>query len=171
MRRRLLAMDTTLSKVDVVLDSLSEVANTYGPRPGTLHPVSRRQRPVRRSVVVRDRRARSCRPLRARALGVARAGSVSVFVGGQLRLAGARIRRGGSCIACPPSRRRRRSRRRLACRTSPPEPDSAFIVAVDIDTRHIDTLASMRIPKQVNTIKVSPEGMFIVLLADQSDAD
>src|SRR6185503_16316560 len=37
-RRRLLLMDTTLKTVQVVLDSLAEVANTYGTRPGTLIP-------------------------------------------------------------------------------------------------------------------------------------
>src|SRR5687768_11944040 len=37
-RRRLLLMDTTLRTVAVVLDSLSEIANTYGPRPGALVP-------------------------------------------------------------------------------------------------------------------------------------
>src|SRR5678815_3944219 len=35
-RRRLLLMDTTLTKVEVVLDSLSEIANMYGQRPGML---------------------------------------------------------------------------------------------------------------------------------------
>src|SRR4051794_3714085 len=35
-RRRLLLMDTTLTKVEVVLDSLAEIANTYGTRPGSL---------------------------------------------------------------------------------------------------------------------------------------
>jgi len=39
-RRRLLLMDTTLATVQVVLDSLSEFANTYGTRPGTLLAIS-----------------------------------------------------------------------------------------------------------------------------------
>ena len=29
----------------------------------------------------------------------------------------------------------------------PPEPDSAFIVAIDLETRRIDTLGAIRIPK------------------------
>jgi len=37
-RRRLLLMDTTLKTVEVVLDSLAEVANTYGTRAGMLIP-------------------------------------------------------------------------------------------------------------------------------------
>ena len=37
-RRRLLLMDTTLTKVEIVLDSLAEVSNTYGTRPGALIP-------------------------------------------------------------------------------------------------------------------------------------
>src|SRR5262245_42201707 len=37
-RRRLLLMDTTLNVVGVVLDSLAEVSNTYGTRPGALIP-------------------------------------------------------------------------------------------------------------------------------------
>jgi len=37
-RRRLLLMDTTLTKVEVVLDSIAETANTYGTRAGTLIP-------------------------------------------------------------------------------------------------------------------------------------
>jgi hypothetical protein len=42
----------------------------------------------------------------------------------------------------------------------PPEPDSAFIVAVDIDTRKIDTLGAIRIPKSASTIRRTPDGRF-----------
>ena len=51
-RRRLVLMDTTLKTIDVVLDSLTEVENSYGTRPGTLIAVSRRLVAVRRSRVV-----------------------------------------------------------------------------------------------------------------------
>ena len=37
-RRRLLVMDTTLKTLEVVLDSLTEVENSYGTRPGSMIP-------------------------------------------------------------------------------------------------------------------------------------
>jgi len=42
----------------------------------------------------------------------------------------------------------------------PSDPDSAFIVAMNIDTRKQDTLGVIRVPKSVLTIKQMPEGGF-----------
>src|SRR6185503_6508602 len=35
----------------------------------------------------------------------------------------------------------------------PPDPDSAFVVAADLETRKIDTLGSIRIPKNIYQVK------------------
>jgi hypothetical protein len=40
----------------------------------------------------------------------------------------------------------------------PLPPDSAFIVALDMETRKIDTIGSYRIPKEDFTVRVSPNG-------------
>ena len=42
----------------------------------------------------------------------------------------------------------------------PSEPDSAFIVALDLETRKLDTLGSIRLPKVSNTVVRTPDGGF-----------
>ena len=42
----------------------------------------------------------------------------------------------------------------------PQDPDSAFIVAIDFDTRKLDTLGSIRIPKEPFVVKRTPTGGF-----------
>jgi hypothetical protein len=42
----------------------------------------------------------------------------------------------------------------------PPEPDSAFVVAIDLETRKIDTLGAIRIPKSASTVRRTADGRF-----------
>lgn len=158
--RRLLLMDTTLTKVDVVLDSLAEIANTYGTRPGTLIPYRGDTilfvDPASYAIVVFDPAARF-----VRTRSVWRVQDQYLFTSGtgtygwSAADAKGRIVYRESAQPAPP---------KVAPPPGvpwiPPQPDSAFIVAVDLGTRKIDTLASMRIPKQVLTIKMTPEGGF-----------
>jgi hypothetical protein len=44
----------------------------------------------------------------------------------------------------------------------PQEPDSAFIVAIDLDSRKLDTLGTIRLPKSTMQFKQSPEGYFML---------
>ena len=53
----------------------------------------------------------------------------------------------------------------------PPEPDSAFIVAIDIDTRKIDTLGAIRIPKSASTVRRTPDGGFNFYEVDEPAAE
>ena len=145
-RRRLLLMDTTLANVEVVLDSMSEIANTYGPRPGALLPYRGDSimfiDPAAYAVVLLDQQGR---PGRVRS--VWRVEHVNYFTNST------------GLYGWPGMDARGRIVYRIPARPAPPlvrppagvpympqQPDSAFIVAVDLDTRRLDTLASVRIP-------------------------
>lgn len=158
-RRRLLLMDTTLRTLDVVLDSLAEVENTYGTRPGGLvayradsslfvdaasfamlviDPAGKVARV--RSVPRVEDASRFVGPDAASRMGVDRKGRVVYRIGA----------RPGPPLVPPPK----------GVPYFPPEPDSAFIVAIDLDTRKIDTLGGIRIPKSASTIRRTPDGRF-----------
>ena len=159
-RRRLLLMDTTLTKVDVVLDSLAEIANTYGNRPGTLIPYRGDSilfvDPASFAIVVLDPVARF-----VRTRSVWRVQDQYLFTSGTGTYGWPAADAKGRIVYREPAEP-------APPKVAPPpgvpwipqQPDSAFIVAVDLGTRKIDTLASMRIPKQVSEIRMTPEGGF-----------
>lgn len=159
-RRRLLLMDTTLKTVEVVLDSLSEQANTYGTRPGTLIPYRGDSvlfvDPVSYAILVLDPNARI-----ARVRSVWRVQDTYMFTAPS------------GAFGWPAPDARGRIVYRVPAQPAPPKvapppgvpyfpppPDSAFIVGVDLDTRKIDTLGSIRIPKSLVQIRQTPEGYF-----------
>ena len=161
-RRRLLLMDSTLQTVGVVLDSLTDVANTYGTRPGMLIPYRADSTlfvdPASYAMLVLDPAGR---PVRVRS--VWRVQDLP-FVMNQ---------RGPS--GWPALDARGRVVYRVPARTPPPripppggvpyfpgEPDSAFVVAVDLDTRTADTLATLRTPKTATTVRRTGDGRFSV---------
>lgn len=160
MRRRLLLMDTALTTVGVVLDSLSAVANTYGTRPGALLPYRGDTTlfvdPASYAMVVIDPdgqvvRVRSVwRVQDVGMLGSSFFGVPGVDARGRIVY---RIR----AMPAPP---------KVAPPSGipyiPPEPDSAFVIAVDIETRRIDTLASIRVPKQDLRVRRDVEGRFMI---------
>jgi hypothetical protein len=153
-------MDTSLSKVEVVLDSTTEVANSYGTRPGTLIPYHADSvlfvDPASYAMIVLDPRAKI-----ARVRSVWRAQDLYLFTapngayGYPATDAKGRIVYRVFAQAAPP---------KVAPPPGvpyfPPDPDSAFIVAMDVDSRKLDTLGSIRIPKTLNTIKQTQEGYF-----------
>jgi hypothetical protein len=159
-RRRLLLMDTTLHTVEVVLDSLSEIANTYGTRPGALIPYRADSTlfidPASYAIVVLDPAGRI-----ARVRSVWRVQDVG-WVSGPPGANGV-----------PGIDAQGRIVYRIAAQPAPPrvappagvpwfpqQPDSAFIVAVHLDTRRLDTLASVRIPKEEMRARRTVEGYF-----------
>jgi hypothetical protein len=162
--RRLLVMDTSLKTVEVLLDSLTEVANTYGTRAGTLMRYRGDSAlfidPTSLVMIVLDPEGKI-----ARVRSVWRAEDVYAAT------------QGGS-FGSPGIDAKGRIVYRIYARPAPPkvmpppgmpwfpvEPDSAFIVAVDINTRKRDTLGSIRIPKQDYSIRQTGgfEGGFNIL--------
>lgn len=155
--RRLLLLDTNLVTERVVLDSMSEQENTYGNRAGAL--IAHRGDSslfvdiASLAMLVIDPQGRI-----ARVRSVPRAQDVSRYassVGGANMFTDARGRLiyRVNANAAPPARRPPRG-----VPFVPQEPDSAFIVALDIETRQLDTLGAVRTPKEELTVRMSPNG-------------
>jgi hypothetical protein len=156
-RRRLLVMDTTLTKVEVLLDSLSEIANMYGQRAGQLVPYRADSTlfidPASYAIVVIDPAGKITRVRSVWRVNDAYYYSTPTQYGFPGTDAKGRIVYRMYAQAAPP-------------KVAPPpgvpyipvDPDSNFIVAADIDTRKIDTIGVIRIPKQDYIIKMTPEG-------------
>jgi hypothetical protein len=162
-RRRLLLMDTTLTKVEVILDSLSEIANTYGQRPGALVPYRGDTTlfidPASFAMVVLDPAGRV-----ARVRSVWRVQDVFYYTT-------------PTGYGFPGTDAKGRVVYRMYAQPTPPkvapppgvpyipqDPDSAFVVAIDIDTRKLDTIASFRIPKTDYTIRQTAEGYISIFM-------
>jgi hypothetical protein len=161
-RRRLLLMDTSLTKVEVVLDSLGEVSNSYGTRPGALIPYRGDSvlfiDPASYALIVLDPTGK-----------IARVRSVwrvqDVFY----------VTSPSSGFGWPGTDAQGRVVYRIYAQAEPPkvapppgvpwiptEPDSAFIVAMNIDTRKLDTIGAIRIPKTIWSIKMMSEGGYSI---------
>lgn len=153
MRRRLLLLDTALKLQTVVLDSIAESENTYGVRPGTLMAYRGD------SVVFIDQASYAMLIIDpsmkiARVRAVPRTEELYVLTDGQ--------------GAFDPQGRliQRRSARPEPPKVAPPpgvpwipqEPDSAFIVAIDLDTRKSDTLGVIHTPRIAQSVKQTQEG-------------
>jgi hypothetical protein len=156
LRRRLLLMDTTLALVTPVLDSLSEVANTYGPRAGALLPYRGDSilfvDPASYAMVVLDPQG-----IVSRIRSVWRVEHVPYFTSTLYGAPGLDAK--GRMVHRIPAQ----AARPLVPPPSnvpylPPQPDSAFVVAVDLDTRALDTLGVLRIPKVERNIRMMEGG-------------
>ena len=158
--RRLLLLDTMLVTEQVVLDSASEKENTYGNRPGAL--IAHRGDsslfidPNSLAMLVLDPGGNI-----ARVRSVPRAQDVGRYAGGG----------GGGGGANMFTDARGRLVYRMNARPAEPavrpprgvpyipqEPDSAFVVALDFETRKLDTIGAIRTPRQEFTVRVSPNG-------------
>ncbi|HYC50079.1 MAG TPA: hypothetical protein VEB19_03120, partial [Gemmatimonadaceae bacterium] len=154
--RRLLLLDTMLVIERVVLDSASERADTYGNRPGAL--IAHRgdsslfidPNSLAMLVIGPDGNIARVRSVpRAQDVGRYTSGaSANLFTDARGRLIYRMTAR-----AAPPAVRPPRGVPYI-----PPEPDSAFVVALDMDSRKLDTLGVIRIPKEEYTVRVSPNG-------------
>jgi len=160
-RRRLLLMDTTLKLVEVVLDSLAELSNTYGTRAGTLIPYRADSilfiDPGAFAVLVLDPAAHV-----TRVRSVWRPDEMGYY----MSPAAAQ-----NNVGMPATDARGRVVYRISATPTPPKvappagvpyipspPDSAFIVGIDIDSRKIDTIGVVRMPKVQYQIRQSVEG-------------
>lgn len=161
-RRRLLLMDTTLKTVEVVLDSLAEVANTYGTRPGMLIPYRADSLifvdPGAFAALILDPQAHI-----ARVRSAWRPDDMFQYtspVGN---------------MGFPATDGRGRVVYRISARPGPPKvapppgvpyfpspPDSAFVVSIDLDTRAVDTLGVVKVPRVEYQIRQSVEGFFSI---------
>ncbi len=155
-RRRLLLLDTSLKLVRVVLDSLSDTENFYGTSSAGLLPYKADTTLFvdanSLAMIILDPEAR---PTRVRS--VPRVNDVytmtQTFQGFPGIDAKGRLVYRMYAEPAPP-------------KVAPPDgmpwfpqsPDSAFVVGIDIDTRHMDTLGVIRIPKQEANIRMSPTG-------------
>ena len=158
-RRRLVLMDTTLKTIEVVLDSLTEVENSYGTRAGALIPYLGDSTlfidPASFAMLVIDPTGKV-----VRVRSVPRVADAGRFGGGEGATRSGIDARGrivyriparpGPPLVPPPR----------GVPYFPPEPDSAFIVGIDLETRRIDTLGAIRIPKSASTVRRSATGGF-----------
>jgi hypothetical protein len=162
MRRRLLLLDTALTTQRVVLDSLSEIAHSYGVRAGALLPWRGDSTffidPAAFAIVVLGPDAEVSRVRsvwRVQDVGyVTSATGLHGFPGIDAR--------GRVIYRVPAQPRPPAVRPPPGVPYFPQQPDSAFIVAVDLDTRQADTLGVIRIPKIDQRIRQSGEGHFTV---------
>lgn len=120
-RRRLVLMDTTLRTIDVVLDSLTEVENSYGTRAGALIPYLGDSTlfidPASFAMLVIDPSGKV-----ARVRSVPRVADVGRFGGGEGTLRSGIDARGRIVYRLPARPARRSFRHRAASRTSRPSP-------------------------------------------------
>jgi hypothetical protein len=162
-RRRLLLMDTTLKTIEVVLDSLAEVANAYGTRAGMLIPYRGDSilfvDPASFATLILDPTARIARVRSAWSPD-------DIFYYANTT----------GTFGWPGTDGRGRVVYRIAARTGPPKvapppgvpyfpspPDTAFVVAIDLDTRKLDTLGVIHIAKVDYQIRQSADGILSIM--------
>lgn len=158
--RRLLLMDTTMTTVGAVLDSATAIANAYGARPGALLPF-------------RGDSSLFVDAASFAMLVIDPAGKV-VRVRSVWRVQDLPYVMGMGVFGTPGVDARGRMVYRVPARPAPPkvpppagvpyvpqDPDSAFVVAADLDTRKVDTLAVVRVPVSGLSVRKNPNGGFL----------
>ncbi len=159
-RRRLLLMDSALKVVEVVLDSLTNVQNAYGTRAGALIAYGVDSTlfidPATYAMLTLDGNGHI-----VRVRSVPRAQDVTWLTNstGLYGMPGFdakqrlvyRIPAQPARPAVPPPSN---------VPYIPPQPDSAFLVAVHLDSRKADTLGTVRVQKVNYVVRVSGEGGF-----------
>lgn len=156
--RRLLLFDTALVLDRIVLDSASETENTYGVRQGALIP-HRGDSTIfidanSLAILIIDPAGKIARVRSVpRAQDTYAYGSNSTFYGTPGVDARGRLVYRIYVEPTPPAKAPPKG-----VPYFPEEPDSALIVALDLDTRKVDTLGSIHIPKSEYTVRVNPGG-------------
>ena len=156
-RRRLLLMDSALTTLGVVLDSLTEVENAYGTRSGALIPYRGDSTlfvdAATYAMLVIDPTGKIARVRSVpRAQDVNWLSNPNAFGVPGVDAAGRLVYRiparpAPPVVAPPPG-----------VPYIPSPPDSAFVVGIHLDTRELDTLAAVRTPKQTLVIRQTAEG-------------
>jgi hypothetical protein len=156
--RRVLLLDTTLATQRVVLDSMSEHENTYGNQQGGLVPYRGD------STIFVDRTSLAMIVLDPQG-NIARVRSVpraqDAYIYGQGSAFGSNVGTDAkgrlvyriNAQSRPPLRPPPRG-----VPFVPEQPDSAFIVALDMETRTLDTIGAVKIPKEEYTVRIAPNG-------------
>jgi hypothetical protein len=158
--RRLLLLDTMLVLDRVVLDSASEKENTYGNRVGTLIPLRGDTTffidPQSLALLVLDPAGNI-----ARVRSVPRVQDSYYYSSGGSEYgipgtdAKGRLVYGIEAQPAPPAHAPPRG-----VPWFPQQPDSGFVVALDLETRKLDTIGVVRRPKSEFVVKLSPTGGF-----------
>ena len=160
-RRRLLLLDSALNTVGIVLDSLTDVENAYGTRAGMLIPYLGDSTlfvdAATYAMLVLDPQGKI-----ARVRSVPRAQDIGYLTN-------------VNSYGLPGFDAKGRLVHRIPARPAPPsappppnvpyipqQPDSAFVVAVHLDTRKVDTLGALRTPKVTMIIRQSAEDGYSV---------
>ncbi|HYW30386.1 MAG TPA: hypothetical protein VE869_02685 [Gemmatimonas sp.] len=157
-RRRLMLLDSSLKFVRVVLDSLTDVENAYGIRAGTIIPY------LGDSTVYIDQASLAMLVLDpagriARVRSVPRAQDAYLLSTlGSNGFPGFDSK-GRLLYRVPAQRDRPKVAPPPGVPYIPQQPDSSFIVGVSLDTRKVDTIASVRSPKITYVMRQAPEGM------------
>jgi hypothetical protein len=153
LRRRLIMMDSTLKVISVVLDSLTEVSNSYGTRPGLLLAYRGDSSifidPVSYALLLLDGEGNI-----VRVRSVPRVEDVFMLTSPN------------PANGLPGFDGKGRLVYRIQARPAPPkvapppgvpwipaEPDSAFLTGIDLDSRKVDTIGVLRVPKQELVIR------------------
>ena len=154
-RRRLLLMDSSLKVIKVVLDSLTDVENAYGTRAGTLIAAQGDSTlfvdPATYAMLVIDGDGKI-----VRTRSVPRAQDVSYIT--QVGNGVSNFDTQRRLIYRIPAQTMGSFRMSGDMPIYPQQPDSALIVGINTDTRKIDTLGSIRIPRQIMQVTRSEYG-------------
>lgn len=160
-RRRLLLMDTTLNVLGVVLDSLSEIANTYGTRAGALIPFRGDTvlfvDPASYAVVVLDPQGSI-----VRVRSIWRVQDITYISSSTGTYGYPGTDAHGRIVYRIPARPAAPTILSPTMPFIPEQPDSAFVVAVDLETRMLDTLGAVRIPTTGTRIRATGDGGFMM---------
>ncbi|HEX7939976.1 MAG TPA: hypothetical protein VF483_13390 [Gemmatimonadaceae bacterium] len=157
--RRLLLLDTNLVTERVLLDSASEHENTYGVRQGTL--IAHRGDsslfidPASLALLVIDPQANI-----TRVRSVPRAQEAFAFTGGFGATQVATDSRGRLIYSMYPEPAPPKVKPPKGVPWFPSPPDSNLIVALDLETRKVDTLGAIRTPKVEYIVKMNANGGF-----------
>lgn len=161
-RRRLLMLDTTLAVRGVVLDSLTEVENAYGTRTGALiayrGDTTLFVDPATYAMLMIDGAGKI-----ARVRSVPRAQDVQWLTSTDPSNGVPGFDTQGRLVYRIPAQPARPAVRPPSnVPYFPTPPDSAFVVGMHLDTRKLDTLASVRIPKVTFVVKQTSDGINVM---------
>lgn len=162
MRRRVMVMDSTMKLVGIALDSAASMSNFYGTQEGVMIPFRGDTTlvidPASLAMVVLDPQGKL---VRVRSIWrvqdirfLSNLNSANGFPGpdAQGRIVYRVVAQAAPPKVAPPA----------GTPYIPQEPDSAFVVAVNLDTRKLDTLAVLRTPKTEMRVRRTADRSFTV---------
>ncbi|MEO7998609.1 MAG: hypothetical protein ABI852_14265 [Gemmatimonadaceae bacterium] len=156
-RRRLLLMDSTLKTVGIVLDSLTDVQNAYGTRAGSLIPYRGDSTlfvdPATYAMLVIDSKGTI-----VRVRSVPRAQDASYIAQQSTLWPVPGFDGAGRLVYRIPAQAAPMPRPSGDIPFFPSQPDSAFVVGINLDTRKLDTLGAVKVQRSVMSFVRSEYG-------------